>query len=180
MNYTEKYHLPQWVKEDRIMMEDFNQMCADMEAGLNANAQAAAGALAAASSKPTSAAVSQAQSTANQALSAANAAQATANAAYSPSQKPYVIGNYTGNGDTLAVTLGFKPAFLIVARQMILSYSNTVTYSTGFAIAGNGVNGSGLTIQNNGFTVSNLYFEKTYSAPHINTNGEKYVYIAFF
>ena len=34
MNYTEKYHLPQWVKEDRIMMEDFNQMCRDMEAGL--------------------------------------------------------------------------------------------------------------------------------------------------
>lgn len=39
MNYTEKYHLPQWVKEDRIMMDDFNQMCADMEAGLSKNAQ---------------------------------------------------------------------------------------------------------------------------------------------
>ncbi len=36
MNYTEKYHLPQWEKTDRIMMEDFNQMCADMEAGLDA------------------------------------------------------------------------------------------------------------------------------------------------
>ena len=36
MNYTENYHLPQWVKSDRIMMEDFNQMCTDMEAGLNA------------------------------------------------------------------------------------------------------------------------------------------------
>jgi len=37
MNYTEKYHLPQWKKEDRIMMEDFNRMCADMEAGLVQN-----------------------------------------------------------------------------------------------------------------------------------------------
>ena len=30
MNYTEKYHLPQWKKEDRIMMEDFNRMCAEI------------------------------------------------------------------------------------------------------------------------------------------------------
>lgn len=42
MNYTENYHLPQWVKDDRIMMEDFNQMCADLEAGMTENAQAAA------------------------------------------------------------------------------------------------------------------------------------------
>ena len=41
MNYTENYHLPQWVKSDRIMMEDFNQMCADIEAGLSKTAQAA-------------------------------------------------------------------------------------------------------------------------------------------
>ena len=35
MNYTEKYHLPQWVKEDRIMMEDFNAAMAGIEKGLN-------------------------------------------------------------------------------------------------------------------------------------------------
>ena len=34
MEYTSKYHLPQWVESDRIMMEDFNQMCRDVEAGL--------------------------------------------------------------------------------------------------------------------------------------------------
>ena len=39
MNYTEKYHLPQWEESDRVMRTDFNQMCADMEAGLCANAQ---------------------------------------------------------------------------------------------------------------------------------------------
>ena len=43
MNYTEKYHLPQWEETDRIMRTDFNQMCADMEAGLTANAEAAGG-----------------------------------------------------------------------------------------------------------------------------------------
>ena len=26
MNYTEKYHLPQWEETDRIMRTDFNQM----------------------------------------------------------------------------------------------------------------------------------------------------------
>ena len=51
MNYTDKYHLPQWEETDRIMRADFNQMCADMEAGLEKNAQAAAGALSAANSK---------------------------------------------------------------------------------------------------------------------------------
>lgn len=45
MNYTEKYHLPQWEETDRVMRMDFNQMCADMEAGLAANAQGATEAL---------------------------------------------------------------------------------------------------------------------------------------
>ena len=44
MDYTKHYHLPQWEKADRIMMEDFNRMCADIEDGLNRNAEAAAGA----------------------------------------------------------------------------------------------------------------------------------------
>ena len=35
MDYTANHHLPQWEKSDRIMMDDFNQMCRDIEAGLN-------------------------------------------------------------------------------------------------------------------------------------------------
>ena len=41
MDYTANHHLPQWVKSDRIMMDDFNQMCRDIETGLN-QAQATA------------------------------------------------------------------------------------------------------------------------------------------
>ncbi|MDE7219353.1 MAG: hypothetical protein K2O45_07010 [Oscillospiraceae bacterium] len=41
MNYTANYHLPQWDETDRIMRTDFNRMCADMEAGMTLNAQAA-------------------------------------------------------------------------------------------------------------------------------------------
>jgi len=43
MEYTTNYHLPQWVETDRIQMKDFNQMCADIESGLDsANSTAAA------------------------------------------------------------------------------------------------------------------------------------------
>lgn len=41
MNYTEKYHLPQWEENDRVLREDFNQMCAGMEGGLLETGQAA-------------------------------------------------------------------------------------------------------------------------------------------
>ena len=41
MDYTTNYHLPQWVESDRIMMEDFNAMCAAIENGITA-AKAAA------------------------------------------------------------------------------------------------------------------------------------------
>lgn len=72
MKYTKNYHLPQWVKEDRIMMEDFNQMCADMEAGLVRNKSSA------------DAGVAQAKAAAASAAQAAQAAAGTANAAVTP------------------------------------------------------------------------------------------------
>ena len=31
MNYTEKYHLPQWEETDRIMRTDFNDAMAGIE-----------------------------------------------------------------------------------------------------------------------------------------------------
>ena len=34
MNYTKNYRLPQWVKEDRIMMDDFNAAMSSMESGM--------------------------------------------------------------------------------------------------------------------------------------------------
>ena len=41
MNYTKNYRLPQWVKEDRIMMDDFNAMNSSIENGLTKTAAAA-------------------------------------------------------------------------------------------------------------------------------------------
>ena len=51
MNYTTNYHLPQWVETDRIMMEDFNQMCEDIDGGIAA-AKAAADSAYSAANKP--------------------------------------------------------------------------------------------------------------------------------
>lgn len=51
MNYTEKYHLPQWEEQDRVMRKDFNRMCSDMEAGLTENARDARTGLALAEDK---------------------------------------------------------------------------------------------------------------------------------
>ena len=46
MNYTEKYHLPQWDETDRIMRVDFNDAMAGIETGMSENAQTAQDAMA--------------------------------------------------------------------------------------------------------------------------------------
>ena len=42
MKYTQNYHLPQWEKADRILMEDFNAQSAKLEAALTAQGEALA------------------------------------------------------------------------------------------------------------------------------------------
>lgn len=115
------------------MMEDFNRMCEDMEAGLNKNAAAAAeakargdkgvtdasGARTAAQKAQTSADAAQAsadaaQSAADAAQNTADTALAKANAAFAVDNRPYVWGKYTGTAEDLDVTLGFQPYFLII------------------------------------------------------------------
>ena len=41
MDYTQNYHLPQWEKADRIMMDDFNAAMAGIETGLSENRESA-------------------------------------------------------------------------------------------------------------------------------------------
>ena len=95
MNYTTNYHLPQWVESDRVLMEDFNQMCADIDGGIAA------------------------------AKNAADTAQNTANNAYAPENKPYVIGTYTGSKSPLTIELGFRPSFLLIAGGVETSNSGS-------------------------------------------------------
>ena len=85
MEYTKNYHLPQWKEDDRIMMRDFNQMCADMEKGLT------------------------------EAKTTADEAQHSADEAYRDSFKPYAAGTYTGNSGTQEINVGFRPRFVLVS-----------------------------------------------------------------
>ena len=83
MAYTKNYPMPQWGNQDRIMMDDFNQMCADMDAGLTTTAQ-----------------------------QAAQAKQEAAQARQEAAILPYAVGTYIGNGTEQEIYLGFRPSFL--------------------------------------------------------------------
>ena len=161
MNYTQNYHLPQWVRSDRIMMDDFNQMSRDLENGLRSNAQAAAAA----------------QSAANSAKSAANAAQSTANTARSEAAVlPYVVGSYTGTGAAQSVRLGFKPKFLIISGSVPVS--GAFKYGMDFlaVTAGNSVSEK-VQLTSTGFSLNPPTEE--YGLPNLTMNKRVYDYIAF-
>ena len=182
MNYTEKYHLPQWKKEDRIMMDDFNQMCRDMEAGLKEtlasaaelDAQVAAKAASdtAAADTKNAAAAQKAQSTADKAVADAAKAQAKADAAYAPDQPSYVVGTYKGNGSSLTITLGFRPKFVIASAGSLENSTIWVGDQTGSTF---------LQIIDTGFTVTSIpyaAFDGEYP-PYMCKSGRTYNYIAF-
>lgn len=69
-------------------MEDFNQMCQDIENGMTAS-----------------------DGKADAAVATANTAMQTAAAA---AILPYVIGNYVGNGSQTVVELGFRPSAVLI------------------------------------------------------------------
>ena len=193
MEYTKNYHLPQWVKEDRIMMDDFNQMCADVESGLTENAATASAAKAQADKGVSDAAAAQtaansAQSTANSAVSKADAAQTTANkavtdaaaaqkkadAAYAPDQPPYVVGTYTGTNANLSVTLGFRPKFVLISCT---DGQDAYLYTMA---AGSSLSSTRLEFTSTGFTVKPDYVSNSArQVPYTNTKGLQYMYIAF-
>ena len=162
MNYTQNHHLPQWVKSDRVRMEDFNQMSKDIEAGLDAaNASAAS-----------------AKSTANSAL-------VKANAAYAPGNLPYVIGTYTGDGSNQIIDLGFMPSFLIVSgMQGSNDASDTQPFDRYFAIIGSNGDIIGQQLQYRlqlltyGFAAYKVGNQGS-QLPVLNEKGRKYYYIAF-
>ena len=161
MNYTTNYHLPQWVAEDRILMEDFNQMCTDIDGGI----------------APAKAAADTAEGKADAAQDSAEAAQSSANAladAYTPSNKPYVIGTYTGNGyGTQTITIGFPPSIAIISGEVYTTEEVPGMQHTVIATASSP--NMVYSTTDTGFTV---HMSGSYK-PLLNTNGRKYRYIAF-
>ena len=161
MNYTTNYHLPQWVESDRILMEDFNDAMAGIDQGLQ-------GAKAAADT---------AESKADAAQAAAETAQSSADAladAYTPDNKPYVVGSYSGTGNTQTIEVGFRPSAVLVGKH----YSSADASEAGgmcALIGGGGVSGI-LLFKDNGFTV---YDNTTILYPSVNWKYGGYWYVAF-
>ena len=169
MNYTEKYHLPQWEKTDRVLMEDFNRMCADMEAGLEKTARDAAEDTAAVQSAALAAA-SAAQSAADAAAGKADAARSVADNAYCPSKKPFTVGSYTGSGGTAdrTISVGFRPRFVVILGEQ----TGETRY---FGFGAEGLTRSPVNLVSSGFTLLGSYSNTTM----VNNSGKKYTYIAF-
>ena len=174
MNYTEKYHLPQWVESDRILMTDFNQMCADIEAGITA-------AKAAADSAGTTA--SRAEGKADSAGSAASAAQSTANTAltkasnaYSPDNLYFASGQYAGTGkygsaNPTVINVGFRPRVLIITCS---SY-NELTMGGLFIYPATSYGAP----ENFQWTATGATFwNNTYAASQLNASGYTYTWFA--
>lgn len=156
MNYTQKHHLPQWEESDRVMRTDFNQMCVDIESAFE-EADAKAQKLAAEDKK---------------------LAKQIA-AAYSPAQKPYATGGYTGNGGEVTITLGFRPSFVIVSGNKDgvdgLAVEN---YSVYCAITAGSAVHRRVQFTDTGFIIrpqNSTY----YRYPDLSEDGRQYDYIAF-
>ena len=155
MNYTTNYHLPQWVKTDRIMMDDFNDAMAAMEDGMTRS-----------------------EGKADTAISTANAAhtlaQQTAGAAYTPSNKPYAVGLYQGLGtESQDIVVGFKPSIVILfAQQQGGDY-----FAFRIVAAGRQIGSGRVTMIENGFRLAPQELDPRF--PMVNNKGEFYEYIAF-
>ena len=157
MNYTNNYHLPQWVETDRIMMEDFNQMCSDIDEGIKTAQDTA----------------DTAESKADAAQSAATAAQTTASAAYCPTNKPYAVGHYKSDGTERHITVGFHPSAVLFHGRYQAGGNGGDNYS----LYTDGSDYSDkLTFTDDGFTVK--VEDSTMPYPNINQSGKTYAYLA--
>ena len=167
MNYTKNYRLPQWVKEDRIMMDDFNAMNSSIESGLTRTDAKADSAVQTANT---------ASAKAGTAQQTADAAKRTADAAFSPNKMPYRVGSYVGDGSPRNITLGFRPSFLIISGSTEDMTGNNPTYFTRHAcVTGGNVTRSRISFTDSGFFLTS----STGSYPELNSAGRTYDYIAF-
>jgi len=169
MNYTSNHHLPQWVNSDRVRMDDFNAAMANIDSGMASATKTANHAL----------------STAVSAQSTANSAKIIAYASYSPENKPYVVGSYTGTSANQTIELGFMPSFLIVSGMQTSSNANdTSPFDRYFAIVGSTGSIVGQQLQlriqltHEGFSVFKAGNGGT-ALPLLNEPDRTYYYIAF-
>ena len=163
MEYTTNYHLPQWVESERIMMGDFNQMCSNIDGGILQAQEAADAAQSAADNIQTKVDAVQ------------DAVDNVAKNAYSPSNKPYVVGSYTGTGQEMTINLGFRPSFLIISGAEITYPASTSALSVYNLFTGGNILPECVSFTDKGFT---LHKVESNISPKLIA-ARKYDYIAF-
>lgn len=115
MNQTRTYKLPQWEKTDRIVMSDFNDQAAKIEAALVSHDASLASLTSGKADKSTTASLQtqiDARATASALSGAVSSLQTQING-----KVGLAVGKYKGNDENKqTISLGFQPKAVIVLR----------------------------------------------------------------
>ena len=153
MNYTEKYHLPQWEDSDRVMRTDFNQMCVNIENGI----------------KEVKSEAQKAQTDVDGLARTVKSQGETLSA-----HEHCVMGTFTGSMYATVVTLGFRPKAVYIAKVYTTRDVEDAAGACGLFM--DGVSNSTLVFRDDGFT---LYSGDSGTYPRLNSRNMPYIYIAF-
>ena len=91
-------------------------------------------------------------------------------------EMPYVIGNYTGTGETLEIDLGFKPRVVMVFKDQLGSYPSP-SVGTFIAASEAVTSGDRIVLTEKGFTLA--AYSNVLPYPQPNLREDVYTYIAF-
>lgn len=153
MNYTEKYHLPQWEDSDRVMRTDFNQMCVNIENGI----------------KEVKSEAQKAQTDVDGLARTVKSQGETLSA-----HEHCVMGTFTGSMYATVVTLGFRPKAVYIAK--VYSTRDVEDAAGACGLFMDGVSNSTLVFRDDGFS---LYSGDSGTYPRLNSRNMPYIYIAF-
>ena len=153
MNYTEKYHLPQWEDSDRVMRTDFNQMCVNIENGI----------------KEVKTEAQKAQTDVDGLARTVKSQGETLSA-----HEHCVMGTFTGSMYATVVTLGFRPKAVFIAK--VYSTRDVEDAAGACGLFMDGVSNSTLVFRDDGFS---LYSGDSGTYPRLNSRNMPYIYIAF-
>lgn len=153
MNYTEKYHLPQWEDSDRVMRTDFNQMCVNIENGI----------------KEVKTEAQKAQTDVDGLARTVKSQGETLSA-----HEHCVMGTFTGSMYATVVTLGFRPKAVYIAKVYTTRDVEDAAGACGLFM--DGVSNSTLVFRDDGFS---LYSGDSGTYPRLNSRNMPYIYIAF-
>ena len=147
-NTSQNLGLHLWEPTDQVLRTEFNQNWQKIDTAVNA-----------------------AQETAEAAQTAANAVSN----AYTPGNKPFKVGSYSGNGSTQTIELGFKPS-LVIIYQEVGAYTDGELGGDHFMIS------TGLNYPDKvSFTSTGFKVGVSSSIPYPRVNGSpfSYLYVAF-